>query len=348
MRKIIHCDCDSFFASVEIRDNPQLASQPLAVGGSGPRSVVATCNYLARNYGIHSAMSMAKARQRCNNLVTLPANIEKYRKVSQQIQAIFYDYSDLVEPLSLDEAFIDVTDNKDFYGSATLIAQDIRRRVEEEVGITVSAGVANSKFLAKIASDWQKPNGLTVIRPEQVDVFVAELSVAKIFGVGKVTEKKLNQLGVFYCADLRRFSVEELVDNFGRFGRRLYELCRGIDHREVKPHRARKSISVENTYDVNLNGIAECVRCMPELLVKLNKRIDQSNNAVIIKQFVKVRFSDFTTTTVEAASSQLNQEVFEFLLHKALKRSAQSVRLLGLGVRLSQQVSGEEQLILPL
>lgn len=336
-RKIIHCDCDSFYASVEMRDRPELRDKPLAVGGTSGRGVVATCNYLAREFGVHSAMPMAQALKLCPDIVAVRPDIAKYKQVSRQIQSILSDYTDIIEPLSLDEAFLDVSNVDILQGSATLMAQHIRARVEAEVGITISAGVANSKFLAKVASDWQKPNGLTVIAPSQVASFVAELEVAKIFGVGKVTQQRLYEMGVVNCQQLQQFSIYQLTDRFGKFGQRLYELCRGIDERPVKTLRLRKSISVEHTFDKNLIGINPCLAQLPGLIEELHQRVARSNSShLIAKQFAKFKFEDFTTTTAESVVAELDIEKFEALFKKAGSRSVKSVRLLGIGVRLRE------------
>ena len=211
VRKIIHCDCDCFYASVEMRDDPSLRGRPLAVGGrADQRGVIATCNYEARRYGIHSAMATAQAVKLCPDLILIPPNMEKYRITSRQIMDIYRDYTDLVEPLSLDEAYLDVTNSPHCKGSATLIAQEIRRRIFETVGITASAGVAPNKFVAKIASDWNKPDGLFLVRPGEVDAFVAALPVKKLFGVGKVTAAKLHSLGAQTCGDLRDWNIDKL------------------------------------------------------------------------------------------------------------------------------------------
>jgi DNA polymerase-4 len=252
-RKIIHCDCDCFYASVEMRDDPSLRGRPLAVGGRpDQRGVVATCNYEARRFGVHSAMSSALAMRKCPDLLILRPAIEKYRIASRQIMAIYRDYTADVEPLSLDEAYLDVTRSERCKGSATLMASEIRERVREAVGVTVSAGVAPNKFVAKIASDWNKPDGLLVVRPHEVDAFVAALPVRKIFGVGKVTAVKLENLGITTCAQLREWPLIDLHRRFGVFGRRLYELSRGIDNRAVKADQERKSVSVETTYVTDL------------------------------------------------------------------------------------------------
>ena len=240
MRKIIHVDCDCFYAAIEMRDDPRLADKPLAVGGSAERrGVIATCNYEARAYGVRSAMPSRQALQLCPDLLIVKPRMDAYKAVSQDIHGIFRDYTDLIEPLSLDEAYLDVSACSHFAGSATRIADAIRRRVARELRITVSAGVAPNKFLAKIASDWQKPNGLFVITPAQVDEFVLALPVAKLHGVGKVTADKLGRLGIRTCSDLREFNKLALVKEFGSFGERLWGLARGIDFvgHLVKPWR---------------------------------------------------------------------------------------------------------------
>ncbi|TNE97724.1 MAG: DNA polymerase IV, partial [Gammaproteobacteria bacterium] len=217
-RKIIHVDCDSFYASVEMRDDPSLRDVPLAVGGDGGRGVVATCNYRARAFGVRSAMPGSEARRLCPGLVMVPPDMARYRAVSQQVMAILRELTDLVEPLSLDEAFLDVSEVTDHKGSATLMARYLRERVRQEVGITVSAGVAPNKFLAKIASDWEKPDGLFVIRPGDVDAFVRSLKVEKLFGVGKVTASRLHEMGVETCGDMQAVGPEVLTDRFGKQG----------------------------------------------------------------------------------------------------------------------------------
>ncbi|WP_460839552.1 DNA polymerase IV [Noviherbaspirillum agri] len=339
LRKIIHCDCDCFYAAVEMRDDPSLRGRPLAVGGRpDQRGVVATCNYEARRYGIRSAMATSQALQRCPDLIVLPPAMDKYRAASKQILAIYRDYTDLVEPLSLDEAYLDVTDSPHCKGSATLIAQEIRTRIADTVGITASAGIAPNKFLAKIASDWNKPNGQFVIRPQDVDAFVAELPVDKLFGVGKVTAKKLNKLGAFICADLRQWSIPELQHHFGKFGGELYGLCRGIDRRMVSPSRERKSVSVEETYVTDLPDLAACLRELPPLIDYLKQRIARAQaERHIRKLFVKIRFDDFRRTTAECVSATLDETLCRTLLEAAHRRSGRPVRLLGVGVRVEDE-----------
>ncbi|MGE5622153.1 MAG: DNA polymerase IV [Bacillota bacterium] len=339
LRKIIHCDCDCFYAAVEMRDDPSLRGKPLAVGGRPEqRGVVATCNYEARRYGVRSAMPMAQALQRCPGLIVLPPAMDKYRAASRQILAIYRDYTELVEPLSLDEAYLDVTASPHFQGSATLIAQDIRARIADTVGITASAGVAPNKFLAKIASDWNKPNGQFVIRPQDVDAFVAALPVDKLFGVGRVTAAKLNQLGVYTCADLRGWSMLQLQRHFGKFGASLYHLCRGIDRRAVNPSSERKSVSVEETYATDLPDLDACRRELAPLLDMLLKRVRRAGaERHVRKLFVKIRFDNFRRTTAECVSANIDAGQCHRLLETAWRRGARPVRLLGVGVRLDEE-----------
>lgn len=334
-RKIIHCDCDCFFAAVEIRDDPSLKGLPIAVGGSaGKRGVLTTCSYEARDFGIHSAMPTAEAMRRCPDLIVLPVAMDKYREASKQVTQIFLSHTDIVEPLSLDEAFLDVSDVQEYQGSGTLIAENIRQRVSNEVGITISAGVAPNKFLAKIASDWQKPDGLTVIRPEQIDAFVRQLAVKKIFGVGKVTAKKMQLLGIESCEDLQQFSQIELHQRFGLFGLRLFELSRGIDDRPVSNSRERKSLSVERTVSTDLRGEAACQSYLIELKSELEQRLtDRTSSRRIQKLFVKLKFNDFTQTTAEAINERVELDVLQQLLTTAYQRKSLPVRLIGLGVR---------------
>jgi DNA polymerase-4 len=344
VRKIIHCDCDCFYASVEMRDDPSLRGRPLAVGGRPEqRGVVATCNYEARVFGIHSAMPTAQAIKLCPDLLVLPPAMDKYRTASRQIMDIYRDYTELVEPLSLDEAYLDVSASTRCKGSATLIAQEIRRRIFETVGITASAGVAPSKFVAKIASDWNKPDGLFLVRPEEVDAFVAALPVKKLFGVGKVTAAKLNKLGAQTCADLRAWTLQELQHHFGSFGGRLHDLCRGIDERDVNTSRERKSISTEETYTPDVPDLAACLALLPELYEQLLGRIKRAGAEKFVnKLFVKIKFSDFQQTTVECVGAAPHIPTFARLMETGWLRASRPVRLLGVGVRLGDSENIEQ------
>ncbi len=355
-RKIIHCDCDCFYASIEMRDNPALLGVPLAVGGSpSRRGVIATCNYEARKYGIHSAMASHTARLRCPDLIIIKPDMAKYREASAQIHEVFKRYTDIIEPLSLDEAYLDVSDCSAHKGSATLIAEAIRQEVKEKVRITISAGVAPNKFLAKVASDWNKPDGIFVVEPNDILAFVSKLPVKKLHGVGKVTAQRMKSLGIDTCEDLQSKGLDVLTKNFGSFGERLFTLSKGIDERQVKTSRTRKSVSVENTFATDLQEIEECLKQLPELESRLEKRLhDIKTQYRIHKQFVKVKFHDFEQTTVEMLSSTVAGENFRQLMIEGFLRGDKPVRLLGVGIRLQPLIketitaASENQLILTL
>lgn len=346
-RKIIHIDADCFYAAVEVRDNPALQNKAVAVGGDpGRRGVISTCNYAARAFGVHSAMATKTALKLCPHLELLPHRFDVYRSASLAMRQIFSTFTDLIEPLSLDEAFLDVTQCDQYQGSATRIAEAIRAEVHRQVGITVSAGVAPNKFLAKVASDWRKPNGLFVVRPDQIDEFVKQLPVKRIFGVGKVTAAKMLDLGIVTCADVQNWSELDLASHFGSFGSRLYQLARGIDHRPVCADRVRKSLSVENTFVTDLKNFQACRTKLPSLVDDLLARLAKLDVAYIpAKCVVKVKFADFTTTTVERSGVAINLETFLWLLESALERKALPIRLLGVGVRFSEvHLEGAHQL----
>lgn len=334
-RKIIHIDADCFFAAIEMRDNPYLKDKAIAVGGKEDRrGVIATCNYLARQYGVRSAMSSRQAKKMCPALIIVPGRMSAYRHASKLLHEIFLDYTDLVEPLSLDEAFLDVSDCALCHGSATLIAKEIRQRIVKTLSITVSAGVAPNKFLAKVASDWNKPNGLTVITPDDVDTFVKGLAVTKIHGVGRVTAEKMSRAGITTCEDIRRRSIFELTELFGSFGPRLYDLSHGRDDRAVVSKRRRKSLSVEHTYSDDLLSIDACLSMLADLLVQLQGRLDALDDSYkITKVFVKVKFSDFYSTSLERLAQVISLAQYSEMMTVAVGRSDQGVRLLGLGVR---------------
>lgn len=341
LRKIIHIDCDCFFAAIEMRDDPRLRNRPLAVGGDpGKRGVIATCNYEARAFGVRSAMASAHARKLCPDLLIVPGRMSVYREVSAAIQALFHEYTPLVQPLSLDEAFLDVSDSSACRGSATLIAREIRQRVQDSQGITVSAGVAPNKFLAKIASDWNKPDGLKVILPEQVDEFMPALPVACLPGVGKVTAQRLHNLGLDTCAEVQQWRKQDLFREFGAFGERLWELARGMDDRPVVVDRVRQSVSVENTYELDLPDLQACLAALPPLLDKLALRLGRLESEYrISKPFVKLKFEDFTQTTLEQAGAPITPSGFQQLCTQAFARGNRPVRLIGVGVRLDNDHS---------
>ncbi|TBW37718.1 DNA polymerase IV [Azotobacter chroococcum] len=343
-RKIIHVDCDCFYAAIEMRDDPRLSSRPLAVGGAPERrGVIATCNYEARAHGVRSAMPARQALKLCPELLIVRPRFEAYKAASREIQRILRDYTEFVEPLSLDEAYLDVSASPHFSGSATRIAQDIRRRVWHELRITVSAGVAPNKFLAKIASDWRKPDGLFVISPAEVEAFVAELPVNRLHGVGKVTAERLGRLGIRTCKELRQWSRLALVREFGSFGERLGQLAWGIDERPVEVDSRRQSLSVEHTYARDLPDLAACLERLPQLLEELDGRLAQLDDSYRPdKPFVKVKFHDFTQTTLEQAGAGRGLDSYRRLLGAAFARGARPVRLLGVGVRLLDGRGGEQ------
>jgi DNA polymerase-4 len=347
-RKIIHIDMDCFFAAIEEREHPELRGKPLAVGGAAERrGVLATCNYEARRYGLHSAMPTRTALQRCPALILQPVNMMLYKQASQAIFQIYRRYTEQIEPLSLDEAYLDVSG----LGSATLIAEDIRRTIHKEQGLTASAGVAPNKFLAKVASDWNKPDGLFVITPDAIDDFVRDLPVKRIHGVGKVTATRLHALGIQTCGDLQAYGQEQLVELFGRFGHQLYQFARGIDHRPVKPRTDRKSLSVERTFEHDLEGLQACTELLPELLDELRLRLNRLRNAEqnnIQALFIKIKFRDFQLTTVQASASVPDLELSRTLLEKGWLRGEKPVRLLGIGVQFGSRTPASDQLTLPL
>lgn len=338
-RKIIHCDADCFFAAIEMRDDPSLANIPMAVGGRpGSRGVISTCNYEARRYGIHSAMASGQAMKLCPNLVLLPHSMEKYKIASRQLKQIFLDYSDCVEMFSIDEAYLDVTESPHCQGSATLIAREIRRRVQNEIGITLSAGVATNKFLAKIASEWRKPDGLYTIPPGEELNFVSALPVKYIQGVGKVTQGKMERLGLYSCGDIRHTPIETLLEHFGSFAQRLKQLSEGIDERPVKPDRIRKSLSVEHTFSKDLPDLSACLKEVNWTYEKLEDRLSSLKPPYrIVKLQVKVKFDDFSQTTMETGGSALDLDVFKLLVSRAVSRQKRPVRLIGMGVQLGSQ-----------
>lgn len=352
-RKIIHCDCDCFYAAIEMRDNPALRGKPIAVGGASERrGVIATCNYEARQFGVHSAMPTSTALRRCPALIVLPPRMEAYREASSRVHEIFAEFTELIEPLSLDEAYLDVSQAKACQGSATLIAQEIRDRVRQELGITISAGIAPNKFIAKIASDWEKPDGQFVVLPHEVDGFVAELPVKKLFGVGKVMAARLHEMGVERCGQLRAYSEADLTQRFGSFGQRLYQLCRGIDNRPVKVERQRKSLSVENTFPADLPDLPACQQEFDTLYEQMLKRWQRIMPEYAIQGcFVKLKFDNFVTTTAEHTAMTPDREHYPHLLETAWLRHRRPVRLIGVGIRLSPKESrdhAQAQLDLPL
>jgi DNA polymerase IV len=277
MRKIIHIDMDAFFASVEQRDNPELRGKPIAVGFDGPRGVVSTASYEARPYGVHSAMSMAQAKRRCPQLIVVPTHFEKYKEVSQQIHAVFHEYTDLVEPISLDEAFLDVTDNKKGIELAVDIAKEIKQKILERTSLTASAGISFNKLLAKIASDMRKPNGIFTVHPDRALDFIGSLPVEKLWGVGPKTANRMHEMGVFTGAQLRRISCEHLVQVFGKMGRLYYDFSRGIDNRPVVVAYERKSVGCERTFLEDLHIDTKIIIELYHIVLELVERIERKD-----------------------------------------------------------------------
>tara|TARA_B100001094_G_scaffold295291_1_gene316550 strand:- start:33218 stop:34246 length:1029 start_codon:yes stop_codon:yes gene_type:complete len=325
---------DCFFAAIEIRDQPLYQDQSIAVGGTtARRGVISTCNYLARSFGVKSAMPTAQALKLCPKLIVLPTRMETYREVSGQIRLIFERYTSLIEPLSLDEAYLDVSECSQYQGSATLIAQAICQAIQDELQLTASAGVAHLKFLAKIASDINKPHGLYVIPPNKVQSFVEALPLEKIPGVGRVTLKKLHQASLFTCKDIKQSHYPELIQKFGRFGVTLWQRSHAIDERSIQPHKERKSIGVERTLAQNIESFEACWEIIQQQLYpKIQQRLKQQ---AIHKVGLKIKFADFQVTTIEQTSTHLHLDICRTLLHHALKRQKQrQIRLMGMKVTL--------------
>ncbi|MBQ4845698.1 DNA polymerase IV [Pseudoalteromonas sp. MMG005] len=347
MRKFIHIDMDCFYAAVEMRDNPELANVPMAIGGNSHRGVLSTANYLAREFGVRSAMSNYQAKKLCPNLVIVPGRMPVYKEASVQIRAVFSKYTDLIEPLSLDEAYLDVTDSRHCAGSATLIAEKIRADIFDATGLTASAGVAPIKFLAKIASDENKPNGQFVITPSEVGDFIDTLALKKIPGVGKVTQQKLQAMGLAYGKDIKACEEHFLTQRFGKFGGVLWRRCQGIDERGVETHRVRKSVGVETTFSEDTSEFEILkARLVNDLLPELNRRaVNHIQERGIAKLGVKVKFFDFQQVSKECQFDVLDANVLCNLLNELLARYRHKpVRLIGIQIGLLDSKHSQPQL----
>lgn len=339
MRKIIHVDMDCFFAAVEMRDNPALVSLPIAIGSPAERrGVIATCNYVARRYGVRSAMATAYAMRLCPQLVLLPGRMSVYREVSHQVMAIFRRYTDLIEPLSIDEAYLDVSHSDLYQGSATRIAQAIRHDIVTELNLTASAGVAPNKFLAKIASDLNKPDGLYVLTPDDVAAFVRQLPLSKIPGIGGKTAERLAKIGLHTCEDVQRFPRNQLLLQLGKTGQMLLERAYGLDERDVQTHRERKSVGVETTFAQDMQWESQGHEVLPTLMAELKQRLERRGwQGQIARQGVKLKFADFQQTTVERSVRVYTPDLFDSLLHEAwLRGGGKPVRLVGINIGLPE------------
>ena len=334
-RKIIHVDMDAFYASVEQMDNPSLRGKPIAVGGSENRGVVAAARYEARKSGVRSAISGGLAKKNCPELIFVKPRFDRYKEISRKIQKIFLEYTDLVEPLSLDEAYLDVTINKKGNPSASLLAQEIRQRIFNEVGLTASAGISVNKFVAKIASDYNKPNGQKTVNPDEVVSFLEELPIRKFYGVGKVTTEKMYQLGIFTGLELKSKSLEFLEKHFGKSGSFYYNVVRGIHNSEVKSDRITKSVAAEHTFDVNLSSEIFMIEKLDVIAVALEKRLKKHHVAGKTIT-LKIKYSDFTQQTRSKtlpyfiSDKALILEIVKELLYQ--ERMKDSVRLLGISL----------------
>ena len=335
IRKIIHVDMDAFYASVEQLDNPELKGKPIAVGGSEKRGVVSAASYEARKFGVKSAMSGMQAKRLCPELIFVRPRFDRYREISKKIRHLFFDYTDLVEPLSLDEAYLDVTQNKKGNPSASLIAMEIRERIFKEVGLTASAGISINKFIAKVASDYNKPNGQKTVNPEEVIPFLEQLDIRKFYGVGKVTAEKMYQLGIFTGLDLKQKPIEFLDEHFGKSGKYYYYVVRGIHNSEVKPNRIRKSLAAERTFNENLSSEIFMLEKLQQIAKEVSRRLTKSHVAGKTIT-LKIKYSDFTLQTRSKtlpyflSDHHVILETAKDLLYQ--EKLNNSVRLLGISI----------------
>ena len=337
---------DSFFASIEIRDNPNLQNKPVAVGGKATeRGVLTTCNYLARKYGLHSAMSSKTAIQLCKDLIILPVDIAKYRKISKEIFKIFKCYSKKIEPVSIDEAFLDVSESGYCQGDPEEMARQIRSCIKIDFGITASAGISSNKLIAKICSDWKKPDNQFSICDDEIQNFIKTVSLKSIPGIGRVNFKKCKTLNMTSCSDMQKMSKDELIRIFGSYGYTLFNLVRGIDNREIETNRTRKSISVEDTFLHDLNNTTLCVQQLSILYTKLIERCKSSNvNTNDVREiFLKIKFNDFETITRQKKSCNIELNEFIILFDSNVVKIIKPIRLLGIGFRLNDKKEESSQ-----
>ena len=345
-RKIIHVDMDAFYASVEQHDDPQLRGKAVAVGGSSQRGVVAAASYEARKFGVKSAMSSVIAKRQCPHLIFVKPRSERYREISMRIRNIFFEYTDLVEPLSLDEAYLDVTENKKGNPSASLIAKEIRQKIFDKTGLTASAGISINKFIAKVASDYNKPNGQKTVNPEEVAAFLEDLEIRKFYGVGKVTAEKMYRFGIFTGKDLKEKPLDFLNENFGKSGQFFYDVVRGIHHSQVKPSRIRKSLGAERTFEENISSEVFMLERLENISEEIEKRLTKSKVAGKTVT-LKIKYSDFTLQTRSRtlhyyiSSKELILETAKQLLYQ--EKMKDSVRLLGISLSNLNTEKDEDQ-----
>lgn len=341
--KIIHIDMDCFYAAIEEREAPELRGKPIGVGGSSRRGVLTTANYEARKFGCRSAMPVFKALGLCPHLVLVPVRFDLYKSESARIRAIFGRFTEKIEPLSLDEAYLDVSH---LQSSPEAVAREIRAQIREETGLTASAGISHNKLIAKIASDWNKPDGQHYVGPDDVDAFMRELPVGRLWGIGPKMRAKLAALNIHTCGDLQKLDKIELARRFGNWGIELHELSRGIDTREVRTHRIRKSISSENTFSENILTLPALTPIMHGMLEGIREELARKHSDRIIRSLViKLKFADFTRTTAERASPSIEPTIYEALLKEAWQRGQNKpVRLLGIGVRFRDPEGEDAQL----
>lgn len=335
-RKIIHVDMDAFFASVEQNDNPELRGKPVAVGGSKERGVVAAASYEARKFGVRSAMPSSIAYRKCPEIIFVHPRFDRYKEVSNQIRAVFQEYTDLIEPLSLDEAFLDVTHNKKGMASATLIAKSIKAEIKKRTGLTASAGISINKFIAKIASDYHKPDGITLVGPEKVNLFLEKLPIEKFFGVGKVTAEKMKSLGIVDGKSLKQWTKESLVHHFGKSGGFYYEIVRGNDNRPVNPNRIRKSLGAENTFEHDFHELTDIKMAIDPIARTVFRRLEKAETWGKTLT-VKIKFSDFSQITRSSTQNspvdsldEILELTYQILEQIETEQFARGVRLLGI------------------
>lgn len=342
IRKIIHIDMDCFYAAVEMRDDPTLVGKPVGVGGSSGRGVLTTCNYEARKFGCRSAMPVFKARKLCPHIIIKPVRFAAYREASVQVREIFKQYTDLIEPLSLDEAYLDVSHREEY---AWNVAKEIRKKIFRDTQLTASAGISCNKMLAKIASDWKKPNGQFAVLPDEIEAFMSELPVRKIHGVGPKSAARLQSLGFQNCGQLQALEHNELIRYFGpTWGTEMYRLCRGRDDRPVQSSRLRKSMSNERTFFEDLPSLDSCLDELPELVDELIQDLENRQlMGRVHKVFVKLKFSDFKSTTKERVSNKVSPALLVPLVEEAFERNPAAVRLIGVGVRFEDPAKWDER-----